>query len=240
MCMPVFCDKTQKKFHSSPSLQYSLQNPSLISHFTWKILAPSYSSTKARIKHSSECPIWSIAPPGSVFYFFSFTDGMRPCGVNFNKNDRSRIDMNALNLWCIAAISDNFIFFGILHFMSSYSTICARFDDTLSWPKQKNKQWCHLSKRTHVVPSWLPHGFLHWSNRGQSWQGNLQLHTLVTFHMRSDGLPTPTGTCYFDACQVVAAQLEKPKTIRELTNITVVPAPPDGCGVFSNFSCAAH
>ena len=93
---------------------------------------------------------------------------MRPCGVNFNKNDRSRIDMNALNLWGIAVISDNFICFGILHFMSSYSTRYARFDATLTWPKQKNEQWYHLSKRTHVVPSLLPHGFLPWPNSGQS------------------------------------------------------------------------
>ena len=58
--------------------------------------------------------------------------------------------------------------------------------------------------------------------------------------MWGDGLPTPTVTCYFDAFQVVAAQLAKQIYLRELTNLTVIPAPPDGCGVLADSTCATH
>ena len=51
-------------------------------------------------------------PPESVFSLFSFTEGTRSCGVNFNENDRSSIDLNAFDLWGIAAIGDTFIFVG--------------------------------------------------------------------------------------------------------------------------------
>ena len=38
----------------------------------------------------------------------------------------------------------------------------------------------------------------------------------------------------------VAAHLEKQKFPHEWTNMTVVPAPPDSCGVFADFTCATH
>ena len=71
-------------------------------------------------------------PPGPVFSLFSFTDRKRPCGDSFNENDRSKIYLTDLILLGIAEIGDNFICFGMLHFMSSYSTGRARFDATLS------------------------------------------------------------------------------------------------------------
>ena len=43
---------------------------------------------------------------------FSFTEGTRPCGVDFNENDKSSIDLNDFDLWGIAAIGETFIFVG--------------------------------------------------------------------------------------------------------------------------------
>ena len=70
-------------------------------------------------------------PPGAVFLIFLFTDGTRPCGISFNKNDRSRIDLNALELWGIAEIGNTFVCFGILPLMSSYNTRRAHFYSNL-------------------------------------------------------------------------------------------------------------
>ena len=94
-----------------------------------------------------------FSPPGAVFYLFSFTDGTRPCGVSFNGNYRSRIDMNAIKLWGIEEISDIFICFGILHLCRHIVPDVNVLMPPCLWPEQKNEQWCHLPKRTHVVPS---------------------------------------------------------------------------------------
>ena len=56
----------------------------------------------------------------------------------------------------------------------------------------------------------------------------------------SDELPNPTGTCYFDAFQVVVTQLATEIFLNYLTNIIVVPALPEGCGVFVDFPCATY
>ena len=56
------------------------------------------------------------------------------------------------------------------------------------------------------------------------------------FHGLGDELPNPTGTCYFDACQVVETQLEIWIFLHEYTNMFVVLAIPDMCVVFFRFS----
>ena len=58
--------------------------------------------------------VWPIARPGAIFTLFSFTEGARPFGVNFNENDRSSIDLNYFDLWGVAAIGETFIFVGKL------------------------------------------------------------------------------------------------------------------------------
>ena len=73
--------------------------------------------------------------------------------------------------------------------------------------QQRNEQLIILLKLTRGDPSSLPHESLPWSNFGQFLQGTLPLHIFLMFHRMGDELPNPTGTCYFDACQVVATQL---------------------------------
>ena len=73
--------------------------------------------------------------------------------------------------------------------------------------QQRNEQLLILIKMTHGDPSSLPHELFPLSNFGQSLQGTLTLYIFLMFHMIGDELPNPTGTCYFDACQVVATQL---------------------------------
>ena len=71
-------------------------------------------------------------------------------------------------------------------------------------------------------------------------------HTSVVFHRKVDELPNPMGTYYFDARQIVATHLATEILLHESTNMIVVPALPDGCGVFSIFlaqyisSCDRH
>ena len=108
----AFYGKTKQKLYFPPSLQSSLPKPCLISHFSWKIFAQSGASDNAWIKRSNTCPVWYIVSPRAVFSMFSFTEGTRPCGVNFNENDKSNIDLNAFDLWGIAAIGETFIFVG--------------------------------------------------------------------------------------------------------------------------------
>ena len=98
--------------HASPLLQSSLQKPSLMSYFAWKIFLQSGVSANEWIKHSRTCPIWSIAPPGAVFSLFSFIEGKRPCGVDFNENDRYSIGLDASDLRGITVIGETFIFVG--------------------------------------------------------------------------------------------------------------------------------
>ena len=73
--------------------------------------------------------------------------------------------------------------------------------------QKQNEQLLLLIKLTRGDPSSLPHEFLPWCNFGQSLQGTLQMHIFLMFHKLGDEMPRPTGTCYFDACQVVATQL---------------------------------
>ena len=58
------------------------------------------------------------------------------------------------------------------------------------------------------------------------------MHTSVVFHRKVDELPNLMGTYYFDPRQVVATHLATEILLHELTNMIVVPALPDGCGVF--------
>ena len=106
--------------------------------------------------------------------------------------------------------------------------------------QHKNEQWLCLPNRTRVGPLWLSRGFLPWSNCGQYWQVTLPSHTPVEFHRRGDKLLNPMGTYDLNACQVLAAQLATEMFLYELTNMIVVPDPPDGCGVFFPISLVQH
>ena len=70
--------------------------------------------------------------------------------------------------------------------------------------QQQNEKLLILPNLTYVEPSSLPRGFLPWYNFGQYLQGTLLLYIFVMFHRLGDELPNLMGTCYFDACQVVA------------------------------------
>ena len=98
-------------------------------------------------------------PPGAVFSLFSFTDRTRSFGVSFNKKDRFRIYLNALNLWGIAEIGDTFICFGILPFMSSYSTRRARLDIILPLASAEKLSMVSSAKAdscgTLVTAAWI-------------------------------------------------------------------------------------
>ena len=74
--------------------------------------------------------------------------------------------------------------------------------------QQLNEQLLFLPKLTRGDPSSLPHEFIPWSNFCHYLQGTIPLHIFVMFHKMGDELPNPMGTCYFDAFQVVATNLE--------------------------------
>ena len=93
---------------------FTIQPPKTILDvpFSSEIFAQSGASVNAWIKRSSTCSIWSIAPPRAVFSLFSFTEETHPCGVYFNENYKSGTDLNAFDLWEIAAIGETFILVG--------------------------------------------------------------------------------------------------------------------------------
>ena len=91
-----------------------------------------------------------------------------------------------------------------------------------------------------MASSSLLRDFLHWYNYGQYLQVTLPLHTSVVFHRQGNELPNPMGTYYSDACQVVETQLATEIFFHELINMIVVPAPPDGCGIFVDFYFAIY
>ena len=119
-----------QKFHSSPSLQYNLQKPYLISHFYWNILDSSGASANEWITRIITLQIWSIAPAGAVFSLFSFTEGTRPCGISSRDKSNSKMDRKALELCGIAAIGKTFICLGSLSFIWLYQTKRAYFSAT--------------------------------------------------------------------------------------------------------------
>ena len=107
--IPGFCRSMQHKFHSSPSSQSILQNPSLIYHFAWNILANYGAWANAWMMRSKTFPIWSIAPAGAIFYVLLFTNGTLPCGISCNAKAKYNIDQKALYLWGIDTMGDTLI-----------------------------------------------------------------------------------------------------------------------------------
>ena len=148
--------------------------------------------------------------------------------------------MNALDMWGIAEIGDTFIYFRILTFMSSYITIHACFDATLTLASAGKRAITFSAKLDSCGPlmtaTWI-------SSLAQLWP-ILTGHPPVAYFSSVSYVEwwtaNPDGDVLFWCLPGGGSSAGKKIYLRELTNLTVIPAPPDGCGVLADSTCATH
>ncbi len=103
-----------------------------MSHFAMKTFASSYASAKVCMILLRHFPIWSIAPPGAIFFMVSFTASLNLPLFSRSRKERSRIDRYAFDLCGIAVMGEIISSVGGLLLILSHSTTRACLVRTFS------------------------------------------------------------------------------------------------------------
>ena len=129
----------------------------------------------------NRCCNWSKAPRGAILKVESFTDKSIPPFLRWRLRDRSKIDLNALDLWGIATIGEIFSWGGRLSLISSHRisfacptlTLLAHSTAKCASALVYCDDWwgprataSHISSFDHGLPVFCKSHQLNWTARG--------------------------------------------------------------------------
>ena len=102
-------------------------------YLAMNLLLSSVASANAWMMRWSACLIWSTTPCDADFSNVLFTNRAMEPSFKHKLNERSRMDLNAFDLWGMAALGKIFSLGGRLPFISSQRTMQAGANATFSF-----------------------------------------------------------------------------------------------------------
>ena len=142
--------------------------------------------------------------------------------------------------WIFQKLVTPSFFFGILPFMLSYSKICVRFHTTFPLVLATKLAMASYDK----ADSYGPLMTASWISSLVQFLPVLKVHPPVSYFSSVSyavwWTANPEGHMLFRCLPGGVSSSGEKKSLSELTNMTVIMAPPDRWGLFADFPCTAH